>query len=259
LQVKGYSLQQDRLEDVAGVEVYVDGTLFDVIHPALYSPAAKAAYPQMDSSNAGFDKAYDFTGVSSGAHTITLRALSMDGGVATQDIAITKGGSGCAPLIADPDPSGTPQDVTDISQPQQPAQPTLGTPRITKAKHTSKGVVSFQVTNLTGVTDSCQLRISASASKNGASVFAKSFSLTSADANRAVSLVANKVSINVKKLKTFYLVARAVCGSNSADSSAVAVRSGTKGNGRLKNVNALAKDLSRKLNRATSGSARRRR
>lgn len=108
MQVKGYSLEPDRFEDVALIEVLADGTLISSFEPSLYNPNARSSYPTKDYDNAGFNRAIDVSGLSTGSHTIIVRAISTDGDVSEVSVSVSKSATGCTSFISDPDPSGSP-------------------------------------------------------------------------------------------------------------------------------------------------------
>lgn len=155
LQVKGYALMGDRFEDVATVEVLFDGVLLSSIQPSVYSPNAKAAYPDLDSSNSGFNSTFDISGYSAGSHTVSVKAYSTDGELASIDRSISKGSSGCPSSVTDPDPQGTPVTIPgnfettfDITKPV-----------VSKAKISRNGTFSLTAKNLIEDAYSCRVRI----------------------------------------------------------------------------------------------------
>ena len=109
MQIKGYSLLNQRYEDVVAVQVFVDDVYSATTFPNLYSPKAVIDYPTADSSNTGFNLQVAVNGVANGARVIKLKAYSNDGGVTTTAININKA-NGCSDpaLITDAAPSGVP-------------------------------------------------------------------------------------------------------------------------------------------------------
>jgi Bacterial Ig domain len=194
LQVKGYALQADRLEDVSTVEVYVDGTLFQLIQPSLYSSAALTAYPSSDSSNSGFNGLFDFSGYANGAHTISVKAISSDGTATTQTFNVTKQSSGCSDPITDSDPSGSPVVIPNVEKPE------TTNPKIKSIRQDASGNIDLTVTNV-GDTE-CSISIYIGQSSDAVTTLAKSFTVTASQARkRTARYRAAKIKIKNKSLK----------------------------------------------------------
>lgn len=254
LQVKGYALQSDRLEDVASVEVLVDGAIIDVVHPSLFSSAAKNAYPSADSSNSGFERTYAFSGYSAGAHTVSIRARSTDGGVTTEDISVTKGTGSCTALRADPNPAGSPIAVdTGITVPGTPpgGTPTpqprvLQPPTISGAGISKAGVFQATISSLTDATVGCRVGLYLGTKKSSANVLVKRFSISPTRAAGGMKLKATGIKVNRRKLKSVYLKAVKSCGADTATSGVVAAKIGTSA-GAITSLSQLKGQLAKKL------------
>ncbi len=111
LQLKGYALQTEPNVNtpVQAVQVLVDGQFFAWIDPIEYSPAAKTAYPNADSSNSGFNRLLDASALSTGAHTVTVTAYGVHGATTVKTFNITKQVGGTCPTPSvDAEPAGRP-------------------------------------------------------------------------------------------------------------------------------------------------------
>lgn len=215
IQLKGYALQTDRFEEVALVEVLVDGAEFASIHPGLYSPNAVAAYPDEDSSNTGFNATYDFSAFSIGAHTITVKAYSTDGSVTTTNVSVTKGTTGCADIISDSDPSGSPLEV-DLNIPL----PEMSGPTLGNFKQTKKGVVNGSVTGIGS--ENCTIKLEVGPTNVDTSNSFINFTVTSSDESKdKLTLQAKKVNINKKLVSELCFRARKSCEGYQDSSSEV--------------------------------------
>lgn len=222
LQVKGYAVQSDRFEDVSVVEVYVDGALQGSIHPTLYSNNAKAAFPSADSSNAGFDKSFDISGIANGARTVLVRAISSDGTMTDQSFAVTKQATDCPALITDPAPAGTPVIVPNIELPE------TTNPKISKSSHAANGKVTLGIKDV-GDT-SCALHLYAGSSADAILHLVNTTRVTTGIASKkSVTLEASGIKINPKKIKTVHFQALKQCtGYKNAYSTAKKMKVATK-------------------------------
>lgn len=104
LQVKGYALQSDRNEQVAAVEVLVNDQLIDTFQPREFAPKAVQHYPNVDSSNTGFNNSYDVSAFGAGVHTVLVKAYGNDGQVSSSSYQVNFGSSNCAAVVADGEP-----------------------------------------------------------------------------------------------------------------------------------------------------------
>lgn len=239
LQVKGYAVQPDRLEDVSSIEVIVDGNLFQTIYPSLYSAAAVTAYPSADSSNSGFNGLYDFTAYSNAAHTVVVKAISSDGTSTSQTFNVTKQASGCSDPITDPDPAGSPQVIPGVEK------PATSTPRIRKLTQDAKGNISLMVAQV-GDTD-CSLSVYVGETSDAVSTLIKTFDVSSSQKKKKVAnYSAAKITINPKKLKKVYFKMQKDCpdyktGYSSAKSLKIVTKKGSK------TITDFASKLTRKL------------
>lgn len=110
LQLKGYAVQPDNGANVPVqiVQVLVDGRFLATIDPVEFSPAAKAAYSSSDASNTGFNRLLDVSGLTTGAHTVSVTAYGVHGATTVRSFAITKQTSSCPTPAIDADPAGAP-------------------------------------------------------------------------------------------------------------------------------------------------------
>jgi len=181
LQIKGYALDAIQL---AEVRVTIDGTLFAVLYPKTFDPAARAMYPNLvDSSNAGFNTLLDTTGIAVGPHTVLVTATDTSGNSNTQSFSLTKQAGVSPTIVPDEIPNGQP-----ISVAQPSATPQL--PVVTRITSTKKGTVTADVNRIqTGCTLS--LHVSPKAGMIGTKVAERSVS--SADAANGLRFSASKV------------------------------------------------------------------
>lgn len=216
LQVKGYSLM-DRFEDVATVQVALDGQRLGNIQPSVFSVQAKAAYPTLDSSNSGFDETYSIASFGNGAHTLTVTAYSTDGQTTTVTRSITKAGAGCPSVVTDPEPSGSPGTITvGVGNPTATPVPS---PSISKASISKKGAVTIGIKNaFNGSSCSLSLKIGKTAKKltNSASGFTATKS--------TVTLTGTKIGISKSKVPSFALQVTRTCGETSKTTTTKTVK-----------------------------------
>jgi len=212
LQVKGYALEPDIFEDVAAVEVWVDGNLYNSIFPPyIYSIAAKANYPDKDSSNSGFDQSLDFSSFGAGAHTILIKAVSAHGLISTSSVSVVKQGSGCADPVLDPDPAGSPVTV-DVPN------TTVTTPAISKLSHSAKGALSITVKNAKESGIACDIALSIGTAANAVNTSVVTYkSVSSSSLNL---LAKGRIKINKKSLKKIYFAVTKSCEGYLAATSA---------------------------------------
>ena len=158
LQVKGYSLQTDRLEDVSSVEVLIDGVWLTNIYPDIYSANAKTAYPTSDSSNSGFNQLIDISSVAPGSHTATIIAHSTKGLSTTLTRSFINGSSGCTTPITDPGPSGAPVvvNVSTTPTPKPTATPAPNQLKVSSARHSRTGIVTVSLSSVPSSYKNCK-------------------------------------------------------------------------------------------------------
>jgi hypothetical protein len=239
LQVKGYALQNDRFENVAAVEVLVDGTHVSTIHPALYSLNAVAAYPNADASNTGFNTSIDMTPFSLGSHTVAITAYSTDGGSTSLNVAVQRVSSGCPTDISDPAPAGTVVNV-DVNI----GTPVPGDPTVVAASLTAKGV--FDVT-LGEVGDAnCSVALKISKKETSGYVSVKSFDTSEADSSGMIKARSKGIIVPKKRIAKFFLMAEKTCAGQTTFSAGRKVTNkGRKG--KIKDINGLKKALAKGL------------
>lgn len=242
LQLKGYALQSDRFEDVAAVEVLVDGAYFATLHPGAFSPAARSAYPDADSSNSGFNQSFDFRN-QTGAHTVTLRAYSSRGPSTVITRNIVKQNSGCASEIADPDPAGVPVPI-DAGVPT----PTLESATLASAKHAAaNGKFSVKITKIGDA--GCTVALLGGASKTDVSTALVTQTVKAADVKKkAITLTLKKLSVGMKGPKQVYLSVAKTCSGVSASNSTAKAAKLKRGQSGAKNATKVLASL-RKLKR----------
>lgn len=247
MQVKGYALQQDRLEDVASVEVLVDDQLLQVIHPSLYSGVAKSAFPTADSSNSGFDTTVAVSSLPAGAHTVTIKAFSSDGATTSQSISVTKQASGCPAPNTDPNPAGSP--VTPDGPLPTPTVVPAEPPIITKATFNKKGRLDLTIGQIGSAACSLTVRLGANTSDTFTDL--KTFAVEAADISTGVKkLQATNLKIKKSKLSSFALQINKTCtGQSTVSSAARSVKVTTK-KGSISSINALRNALRSKLAKA---------
>jgi len=161
LQLKGYALQTDRFENVAAVEVRVDGTWLTNIYPSRYSGLAKTAYPTADSSNSGFNELIDISSLSNGAHTATIIAHSTRGLSTTLARSFTKSNTGCTTPLTDPNPSGTSVTVSlnPTPTPRPTATPIPNPVKVSAAVHSKAGAATIILKPIPGNYRNCKLNL----------------------------------------------------------------------------------------------------
>jgi hypothetical protein len=222
LQVKGYALMANRLEDVAAVQVFIDGAFFAKIHPSNYSPAAVTNHPSADASTSGFDEFHSLASISAGSHSVVIKAYSTDGGVTpSSPITITKS-TGCTdPVVSDAAPAGIPQAATLADDPS--AEVDADGPTLSGVRHNGKGSLKLAVSNIGTVAEGCRIKLLGGATDSAVTTEIKTFTVKKKDERRSrISLAGNRIMINKRSVPTIYLQAQRVCGgatSNGAISS----------------------------------------
>jgi hypothetical protein len=161
LQLKGYALQTDRFENVAAVEVSIDGTWLTNIYPNLYSGLARATYPTADASNSGFNELVDISSISNGSHTATITAHSTRGLTTTLSRTFTKSNTGCTTPLTDPNPSGTPIAVSlnPTTTPRPTATPIPNPVKVAAAVHSKAGAATIILKPIPGNYRNCSLNL----------------------------------------------------------------------------------------------------
>lgn len=248
LQVKGYALQADRLEDVASVEVAVDGSVVDMLHPSLFSPAAKSEYTNADSNNSGFERSYAFD-YAAGAHTITITARSTDGGITTKSVSVTKGNSSCTAPRVDADPAGSPVTVDTGVAPVEPTptpHPRTLTPPKVSGSISRTGVFQVAVSGLADSGNGCTFALYLGAKKGSATLLTKTLAISSAASQKGMKLKATGIRVNPRKLKAIFARGVKSCGSDTSTSGVVGIKIGT-GSGTINSISQLKSQLAKKL------------
>ena len=236
LQVKGYALEPDRFEEVAVLMVYIDGTLAELLKPNVYSPAAKTSYPEVDSSNSGFNALIDFSAYALGPHIVSIRAVSTDGQVVSSgDLTVLRGVSNCPAVVTDPDPAGSPISA-DV-----PRVPQASAPLIKKPKYDSKGRLTFKLSQANENGSACTIVLKAGLSKQSTD---SAFAVINAQKSSLSLSTKKALKVNRKKLKKFYMLAEKSCeGYAPAMSSARKVNPGASG--KIASLSALLRKLSK--------------
>ena len=245
LQLKGYALQADRFEDVAAVEVLIDGVYFVTLHPNTFSPTARSAYPDADSSNSGFNSLYSAAGLAAGSHTITLKAYSSHGPSKSEVRTIVKQASGCAAPLVDADPAGVPVPVDGGTT----TTPTLESASLSSAKHAAvAGKFSVKVGKIGDA--GCTLTLLGGSTKDAVTTSLVSQTVTAADVKKkSITLLLKSLKVGAKGPAQIYLsVAKSCSGTSAANSKAkgAKLKRGTSG---AKNASKVLASL-RKLKRA---------
>ena len=237
LQAKGYALHPDRREKIAVVEVYIDGGLVGATQPHSFSPRGRADYPQLDSSDSGFNAFFDVSALTLGSHTVEIRALANTGESTSSGLlSFTRQNANCPAAISDPEPG----------QPIPPSEgtPTPGSqasrPKIKQAKLSKSGVLTLKVAKAIQKSSSCNLAI-----KLGLDATNVDRSVKQIAAQKAlVELSAKGIKIDRKKIPNFYLTATKNCSGYAARVSAVKKIKVTT-NGKIKTLQQLAKKLAK--------------
>lgn len=240
MQVKGFALQTDRYEDVASVEVQIDGALIEEFKPEVYSPNAVTAHPDADSSDSGFNLELDTAGIAMGARTVTVRAFSTDGTSTSQNINVTRSNVGCTAFDSDPAPAGTPVPGDSIDNNDGVSQPIFG-----KVAHTPLGKLSFKLSrSVNSNSPSCTLNFYIGSTKNDVSTLVKSFTATT-DVTKFSAL---GVFINPATLPKFFLDVERVCpGFTTQRSTRVKRVLPRTTTGKVSSLTKLQRKLARKL------------
>jgi hypothetical protein len=242
LPVHGYALLSDIYQDVAAVEVLVDGNMLGTIfqNDFIYSPEAILDHPLRDSSNAGFSLGYNISSLSSGEHTVLVRALSTDGLSTEVTRTVTKGQSNCAELPITASPAGTPIAVDDTLL--EEAEPTsITTPVVRKVSLSKKGLLSITLDKVAEDGFTCDISVNVGAKKNALSL-ANTFTPTQA----LITLQAKGILIQRAKLKQFLLNVTKTCGSLTATSANRKVRVKNV-KGKIKSIKGLLGAFKKKL------------
>lgn len=109
LEVAGYALDETRL---AALEVLVDNTYFATITPDRFHLAARSAYPTYaEANNPGFQKQFDATSLSYGAHVVKLVATDTAGNESSCEVNVTRQIGASTALLTYPDANGIPESV----------------------------------------------------------------------------------------------------------------------------------------------------
>jgi hypothetical protein len=232
LQVKGFTLQPDRLEPVKSVRVRVNGDLVGTIRPSKYNATAHTNYPNMLSGNAGFDDTFNISAYSNGALTVEITAVSSYGEETTSSLSVTKQSTGCPSVVEDAAPAGSP--VTE------PALDTNGMEKPALSISTKGKVVTFKVVHAGTNADECSITISGRSTKTGPVIASKTVTMGT---NNKVTL---KSKAGASPYKLFHSLVR-TCRGNSVSAKlrttgAKAVTAKTK-----KTANKYLKSLYSKL------------
>jgi hypothetical protein len=207
----------DRLEDVAAVQVFIDGTFFAKVHPSSYSPAAVTNHPSADSSNSGFDEFHSLAGIADGSHTVVIKAYSMDGGVTSSSpITITKS-TGCNdPVVSDAAPAGVPQAATLADDPSSDVD--SDGPTLSGIRHTSKGVLKLAISTVGTVAEGCRITLLGGSTESAVTTEIKTFTVKKKDERKSrISLTGNRITINKRSVPTIYLRAQRICGATTSN------------------------------------------
>jgi hypothetical protein len=248
LLLSGFSLHQDRLQNVASIELLVNGTLIATLDEEefIYSLVAKATYPSADSSNSGFRKTYDISSFSNGSLTVTIKAISTDGQITTINRNINKSSNNCPTFNEDPAPSGTSipissENLTPVAT--ATPMPVASTPILAKPKLNNKGVLSLSVKNSqTGTESSCLLNIEVSTNKT-TFLSTAAISVT----NTTMNLEAKGIKIPNKKVPNLHFrVAKTCTGLAQANSKISSLKIKSK-KGKLSTLEAIKNKLTTSL------------
>ncbi|HMO02586.1 MAG TPA: Ig-like domain-containing protein [Oligoflexia bacterium] len=229
MQVKGFALEPSRLEEMAAVQVFIDGNLARVIFPPYdYSPVAKSAYPLVESSNSGFNFTIDSSNLFTGPHTVVIRAISTAGSIASSgSISVNKSPSGCTPPREDPPPSGQPLVVDNINNGDGGGNnPQFGSPRRPNIKTFSinrkKNNLTVRIDNGGESDQSCNLSLMVNKKRSIAGgIRGKLFA--NPPAGRLTAAL-KKFQVNSRKVKLYYLYARKECQGGNINSSIKTIR-----------------------------------
>lgn len=197
MQVKGYALQSDRFEEVAAVEVLVNGERLTTFEPKEYSPTAVSAFPDTESSNTGFDAIYDTSGLAFGSHTVEITAYSTDGNSSTETVTVNKAASACTPLVEDDAPNGDSIGAGDLIN----SDPDVKSPKLKKVKLSKRGLLTFSVARSAEGKKNCSLSFFVSDSASGPFTPVKTISTKKAKTNFRLK----KLRIDPNSLGEFYL------------------------------------------------------
>jgi hypothetical protein len=246
MQIKGFSLNTSIIEPVVGVQVFIDGVFQELIVPNEYHHLANINYPDYI-NDSGFNFSVSVSGLSLGTHTVTLKAYSSNGGVASQSISVQKQ-AGCTDLVVtDPTPGGSPLRGAGPVPPT--ATPSvLPSPTIVKAAHSRTGAFTMTFRNLPKEDQRCSVKILVGPTSARLSSI-KSFTLTAKERTMdKMSVVAPKVKVNSKRLKRVLLGAQSTCGGRSSSPSTASVR--LRGTGSITKTAQLHKQLRSRLKKS---------
>lgn len=240
LQLKGYALQPDRNEDVALVEVLDGTTQIASFEPNAFSLAARTAYPQLDSSNSGFDRFIDVSSFQTGSHTLTFRAISTDGNSTDVTVNVTKQASRCPDPIVDPDPSGTPVAV-DVSA----GAPQDGTaPVIQSIKLNKKGALTIVIGNANEGNKQCTVGLYLGLKNKSVTSLVKTYTLSQAKLTLSTSRGA---SVSQSKIPTLFVKLTKSCDGYKDLASSVKKLTIPRGMRGLKSIAQIAPQFAKVL------------
>lgn len=248
LQVKGYALQTDRFENVSSVQIILDGRILRTTVPSLYSPPARAAYPSLDSSNAGFDERGIDPGVRPGPHTLEVKAIGSDGQSSSVTLPITYDFGNCPALVEDAPPAGTPASAMDPSKqpeatPIPAATPRAATPpRIDSVKLDRNGGFRMQISRTMETSSSCRLGLFIGSKSAKITTLVK----TIVPSKSKVTARGKKLKVDSRKLRSLYFKVKKECaGLTAAVSPAKSMKISTKGT--LRSLGQVQKSLKKGL------------
>jgi hypothetical protein len=249
MQVKGYAVNNAINEPVVAVQVFIDNIFQQLVVPNQYSPASKTAYPERISET-GFNFTLPVTTLSSGAHTVLIKAYSSNGGTASSSISVTKQNSCTDVITEDTAPAGSPVagDVVGGSPTATPAPTTPSKPTILKASLSNKGALAVDFSGVTSSVSGCSINLLAGDKPNTLSAV-KLFPITPSDVtHKKFSLKGSGIKINKKKISKLYIAAKYTCyGSSSAAASKTI---SVKTSGPLVTIKAVIKSLAGKLKKS---------
>jgi hypothetical protein len=233
MQFKGYSLMPNRFEDVASIQVFIDGQYFTSLDGTKYSPSAVTTYPNADSSNTGFDEVHSLADIANGSHSLEIVAHSMDGGRASSGaISFTKGqncsggNSGGPPLVIDAAPSGSPVAANVISSQPNDNNNNGGknddkAPTISTIQN-KRGTVTMTIRNIGSDKSECSVSVYAGETAGTVNSFLKRFKISKRNLrSRKLVLTATKINISAKQIPNLYFITTRTCDAYKNVTSSV--------------------------------------
>ncbi len=245
IQVKGFTLLTDKVERVTAVELLRGGVSVGILEPREFSLAARDAFApsQYESSNSGFNGAFDVSSWPLGENVVEVKAYSPDGMVTSSGpIRVSRVVSGCPDPLFDPQPAGAAlaMDAPEVTQPRPTATPRFQPPMIKRASISSAGAFDLVVSSVNDRSGACSSELAVSAKPTG--VFKRVKSLVAEGTTYSGKL--RNSGIGRGSLKRAYLRVSKSCPYGSGAATAQ-LRFKQSASGRIRSLSQLISRLKR--------------